>query len=109
MLWTAVTVSIALVAYGVRTWLDFTQRVEQLRQAIAACEAQIEDHTQSLEQVRARSQRVAAEIESVTQECADTEARLQSMREELAELERRLERAAPRHRRVDIDGDKGEL
>lgn len=109
MLLISATASIALLLYTARTWLDFTGRVAQLRAAIADCELQIDAHTQRLAEVSARSQQVNQGIESVTEEYDATEGRLQILREELPELEDRLERARLKHRRVDLGGDEGEV
>ena len=103
----AIVCAVFLVLTG-RTWMDFTQRQEQLADAIREQERLIAEHTKRLEEVRLLAQGTKDQIREVVVECDELQQRVNQLEGELKQLEERLERVRPKNRQVDKDDTGGD-
>lgn len=98
--------ALLLVLTG-RTWLDFTNRSEQLNGQILKFEGLYAEHVERLEQVRVRAAAVTEQTDAAVEECNELETEMREQSEELGALLERLERLQPSERRIDKKGDRG--
>lgn len=103
----ASAVGLVLLVISGRTWVDFSQRADQLKHTIAEYERLIQEHQAKLEEARVRHRELKEQTEVAVEECDGADLEAQERRDELAQLEERLERVKPRHRRVDLNEDSG--
>lgn len=99
---------LVLLVITTRTWLEFSRREEQLSTTIADCRRRIEEHTAKLAQIRDRSKAVQTETETAVEECNELDRSVVAEQEELQQLDERLERVRPSHRRVDTGRERGD-
>ncbi len=99
----ALVVAVGLLAMCLRVWTEFGQRSRQLQAEVDHNKRLIEEHTEKLESVRAKIEEVKEETESLLKERGGLETDVIQQREQVTQLEQRVERTRPKSHRVDKD------
>ena len=99
----ALVVAVGLLAMCLRAWTEFGQRSRTLQAEVDHNKRLIEEHTEKLESVRAKIEEVKEETESLLKERGSLETDVIQQREQVTQLEQRLERTKPQSHRVDKD------
>ena len=100
--------TLGLLALCIHMWAEFSQRRRQLQGESVHNTRLIENHTAKLKSVRSEIDEVKEEMESLVAERAKLESTVIEQREQVTQLEVRLERTRPKSRRVD-KADEDEL
>ena len=93
--------ALGLLAMCIRMWMEFGQRARQLQGESAHNTRLIEEHTEKLKSVRSRIDEAKEEMESLLAERGKLESDVMAQRDQLTELEERMERTRPKSHRVD--------